>query len=662
MATSTVTRTPEGARTTFPRIVAPIGAFLAGCGPVVLLGFDNGGYDVETVAGYGIVLWWLLLVGILTGALPRPRPTRAGVVTLVALGLLAAWGLVSLDWSASEERGLTEVCRLLVVAGSLVLGLSAVAGRQARALAGGVLAGLVALCAAGVLSRLQPDLFTAANAVHDGLGVDRLSWPLNYWNGMGALSALTLTLGVALAVGARSRWTAGLAVAGLPVVALCLVMTVSRGGIAAAAVGVLLVPLLVAPRLVALRTLVAPAVGAAILVAAYLGDSALTDVVGGTAQEDAGRRLLPLVALVTLGTALAQAGWNAADRAHWTPRVPRPSPPVGRALVAGAVLLTLVAAGVALSSDRASTAWDDFRNPDVSSLQAKGGSVDRLTVANGAGRYEEWSGAIRALRENPLGGIGLGSWQDWWSPRRDTSPAVRNAHSQPLEVAAELGAPGALALLVALLAPIVGGLRRLRSRGARRGDAAGVAVALPVTIAFLVSISVDWSWQLSVVPVAVALLTATLVGRPSRSSDEPEQRASSRKRLAGLAATGAAAVASVAVLSVAMIAPDGVSRSQAAAAQGAFDRAGREARDAHAAAPFAMSAVLQAALVAERAGDLDAAAAAAAEATRIEPRNWRPWIVLARIEAARDRPRSAVAAYRRARALNPRSRLLNPQG
>jgi cytochrome c-type biogenesis protein CcmH/NrfG len=50
-----------------------------------------------------------------------------------------------------------------------------------------------------------------------------------------------------------------------------------------------------------------------------------------------------------------------------------------------------------------------------------------------------------------------------------------------------------------------------------------------------------------------------------------------------------------------------------------------------------------------------AAAAAAAQATRAEPTDWRTWLVRSRIDAERGAPAAALAAYRRARSLDPRS-------
>ncbi|MDO9410778.1 O-antigen ligase family protein [Patulibacter sp.] len=645
---------------TFPRLALPVGGFLAGAGPVAILGFSGGGYQVSVVAGYGVVLWWLLLVGILSGAVPRPRAAASGVAMLGATTALAVFGAISLGWSGSSERGLTEVVRLVVFGGSLLLGMVAVAGGQVRALVGGVLTGLVLIAGAGVLSRLQPDLFSGSQAIADGLGVrERLSWPLNYWNGMGAVSALALPLGVAVAVRARTSWTSALAAAGLPLAALALVMTLSRGGVAAALVGLVVLVLAVSPRLVVLRTMVAPAVGSAVLIAAMLSSAALRDANGDAAQASAGQDLLPLILLVVLGVALVQAGWHLADRSHWTPRAPRTSRRAGTVVAVGVVLVLLVGAVAAGAPGRIDAGWQSFKDSDVRALNAKSGSVDRLSAVNGAGRYEEWSGAVRAFRENAVGGIGLGGWDAWWSPRRVTSPPVRNAHSQPLEIAAELGVLGIGLFLVLVLTPIGAGVRRI-ARGRRTSPYA--AVVVPSLAVFVVSISVDWSWQLSAIPVAVALLAAAATsherGRSPEGPAAPER--SGTVGLVTLVTVAVLAVASIGTLAVAMIAPEGVARSSAAEASGALDEAAAEAKKTNDAAPFALTPLLQRALVEERAGNLGAAAAAARSATTLEPRNWRPWLVLARIETARDRPAEAVAAYRRAKALNPRSRVVTP--
>ena len=71
--------------------------------------------------------------------------------------------------------------------------------------------------------------------------------------------------------------------------------------------------------------------------------------------------------------------------------------------------------------------------------------------------------------------------------------------------------------------------------------------------------------------------------------------------------------------------------------------------------PYAGTPQLQRALVLELDGNLAAAAASARAAERREPTNWRPPLVLARIEAKRGHVPAALAAIRRARALNKTS-------
>jgi Flp pilus assembly protein TadD len=83
----------------------------------------------------------------------------------------------------------------------------------------------------------------------------------------------------------------------------------------------------------------------------------------------------------------------------------------------------------------------------------------------------------------------------------------------------------------------------------------------------------------------------------------------------------------------------------------------QSARDARNVEPYLAGPRVQEALVLEAQGRLRIASAAIAEATRREPDDWEAWVIRSRIEAERGQARSSVFAYRRARALNPRSRL-----
>lgn len=658
-AVSTVSSTaPPRAAESLGRLVPPLGAVAAGAGPVLLLGFSQGGYPVHVVAGYGVALWWLLLVGILTRGIPRPSPTRLGWAALAAVVVLAAWGGMSLNWSADPERGLTEVARAIVAGGSLLLGMSVVRAGQGRALAGGVLAGLTVVVGAAVLSRLIPGLVpgTAETGAFLPTTRNRLAWPLNYWNTIAAAAAMAIPLGLTLAVRARSPWWSGLAVAPIPLLGLGLAYTLSRGGIVALGVGLAMAVAVTAPRPVLLRTLVAPAIASAIVLWVGLGSDALTDVAGGAAQSDAGRRALLVAVVATVGLFLVQSGLASADAARWTPRIPRTSRRTFAVLCAVATVAAVGGAFAAGAPDRIADGWDRFRAPLVETGASNLNNADRLGSISGNGRYQMWSAATDAFGAHPVRGLGLGSWESWWNPRRGDAGFVRNAHSQVFELLAETGLTGAVAFLVLLAAPLAAAFGAAVRRRPRVPDAALVG---PPLAAFAIGVAIDWHWQITALAVAALTLAAVALADDGRRREDAERVARPRWRTGAQAlALGAVALGSIAVLAVALVAPQAVQASRDAAARGDLTGAARAADDGAAAASFAASPVLQRALVAEQAGDLDGALSAASEATRRTPKDWRPWFVVARVAAAQGDHGRAVRAFREARRLNPRSPLL----
>ena len=87
-ARSTITTPSETASFAWP--------WLLGFVLIVYLGLSGGGFDPLVSSPIGIIAWWILLLGVLVGALPRRRP---GVAALCVLGLLisfAVWTALSL--------------------------------------------------------------------------------------------------------------------------------------------------------------------------------------------------------------------------------------------------------------------------------------------------------------------------------------------------------------------------------------------------------------------------------------------------------------------------------------------------------------------------------------------------------------------------------------
>src|SRR6202034_2979245 len=72
-------------------------------GLVLYLGIDGGGYDLVVRSDAGVVVWWTLLLGALSGLLPGAT-TRAGRVAVLLFALFAAWSTASTLWSLSSER------------------------------------------------------------------------------------------------------------------------------------------------------------------------------------------------------------------------------------------------------------------------------------------------------------------------------------------------------------------------------------------------------------------------------------------------------------------------------------------------------------------------------------------------------------------------------
>jgi cytochrome c-type biogenesis protein CcmH/NrfG len=186
-------------------------------------------------------------------------------------------------------------------------------------------------------------------------------------------------------------------------------------------------------------------------------------------------------------------------------------------------------------------------------------------------------------------------------------------------------------------------------------------------LAFLVAATVDWTWQLPVLPAAFMLLAAAVLAPAARevsirlrsrdqAPDEPDP-AERGRRIVPRVAFVVAALACLVVIAIPLGTTSAERQSQAAAAVGNAPLAVKDARSAVRLQPGAASAQLQLALALELQRDLPGAVAAAAHATRDEPQNWSDWLVLSRLQAESGHASAAIAAYRTARALNPRSPL-----
>jgi hypothetical protein len=120
---------------------------------------------------------------------------------------------------------------------------------------------------------------------------------------------------------------------------------------------------------------------------------------------------------------------------------------------------------------------------------------------------------------------------------------------------------------------------------------------------------------------------------------------------------GVVALACLALIAIVPVlsGTDALRNSQRLAGQTDLSRALENARAAEKLQPYAASPRLQQALLLERGGDLSRARLAALAATRHAGRDWRPWLVVSRLEAMQGDAHASVRAYLHAKALNPRS-------
>jgi O-antigen ligase len=228
---------------------------------IVVLGFDEGGYAPASW------VWAAALLVVAGVVVVRGRPARPSMLELAFLGGLAGllvWSLLSAWWSLDPTGSILEAQRLLLylaTAAALVL----VSGRGSRqAILLGTLAGLGAVCLAGIVDVVVGDDPVGALTADPGSEA-RLSEPVGYANALALMAAMGVLISLGLALAAPRRAVRIAYLAAVPLFAVTLYLTYSRGGWLALAVGLVA---MLALRLRSLDRRVALPLAAAIALAA----------------------------------------------------------------------------------------------------------------------------------------------------------------------------------------------------------------------------------------------------------------------------------------------------------------------------------------------------------------------------------------------------------
>ena len=299
----------------------------------------------------------------------------------------------------------------------------------------------------------------------------------------------------------------------------------------------------------------------------------------------------------------------------------------------------------------------EFKSPVAVALPAGADdAVSRLSALGGNGRYAYWQSAGRANETAPTKGIGPGTFEYWWA--RDgveSGGFVRNAHSLWFETFAETGLIGLSLVGGFFLLVVVGGASRAL-RAADPEHRIALAAATAGVAGFAVTASLEWAWQMTVLPCAALLLAAAaLVGRADAPLTAFPRAAGPEPRRIARVPLVASALAALFVIGTYTAAASDLRDSQREAANGDLQAAIDRARSGSGLQPYSASLRLQQALVLERAGRLAGARTQAIRATEEEPTHWRTWLVRSRLEARTGRASAAVRSYEKARNLNPRS-------
>jgi hypothetical protein len=621
--------------------------WLLGFGLTVYLGLSGGGYDPLISGQAGVAIWWVLLLAVAVGAAPLRRPRTLAIVAIALLAAFVAWTALSLRWTESTEKTASDLAQVATILGAFALAVLTRGRDGARRMVGALAAGIAVIAIVALLSRLHPGWFPAARETGRFLstGRERLSYPLDYWNGLAALIAISLPLLLQIASGAQHAAARVLASAALPAIYLALFFTLSRNGIGGGIFALAVYFAFAADRLPKLFTLAVTGIGGAVLIVLANHRYELVHGFTEATASAQGNEMFWFTLVVCAIAGLVAFAAGTVKRPARTRVTPEQSL-IAVGVVAAAVIVALLAVG---APGRLSHAWHDFKQPSGASEQG----TSRLTSAGGENRYQLWSSAAREFDSEPLTGTGSNTFQLWWTRDGDVPTPILDTHNLYLQTLGELGIVGLLALAAFIVTSLVGGAARLVRAGPTRRSWLAAALA-GSTVLWTTSVF-DWMWKIPVIPIATMLLIAVMVTAGDPDPAEEDGQAGFRWPLrAGVVVVSLLALVAIAIpLAGAQLVRDSQSDARAGDIAGALE----DARAAQNVQPGTATPRFQQALLYEGEGQYGRAEAAAVAATEREPTNWRTWLLLARVQAQNGRPDAGLANYRHARSLNPGSAL-----
>jgi len=617
---------------------------------VFWVAYDEGSYSLTSRDSVAIFVLWGLVLAWGLGVWPAARIPRAAVISGSLLAAFAAWTGLSALWAASAEKAFNEFGRVLLFLAVFTLAVVIAPRASARRWIAGLALGVTAVGVLALISRLFPHLFsdTAQLAQAFPTASKRLSFPVDYWNGLATLVAFAFPLLLYFAVESPAV-VRGLAVAPFPALTATLYLTSSRGGWVAAVLGIVVFVALTSRRWAAAgAVLVGGAASAGAVVLLLSRDELVNSPLTSPAAEGQGKSAALLIGLLCLAAGIAYGLLSTV-----VPAPPRASRAAATAFSA-ALVVVAVAAIVAVHPVRH---YQNFKEipPELSSASVQ----EHLFSTSGNGRWQWWSSAVDEWHTRPVVGRGAGSYEAWWAEHATIPAFVRDAHSLYLETLGELGLVGLALLLAFFVSALVTAARRLGGRSDDERTAIAALVAL--VAAFLFEAGVDWMWEVTAVSLVAMFALGLLTGPATEPAIVGPAPVAPRRRGLPVIRVAAAALAFGFILAEAipLLAAMEVRRSQDAITSGNVVEALDRAESARSIQPWAASPYLQIALVDELGGRIPEARQAIETAISKDDQDWRLWLVAARIQTKAGAIAEARQSLARAEELNPKSSLFS---
>ena len=584
---------------------------------------------------------------VATALVQRPWTADAplyGGLPLVAFGALAAVTALSVAWSLAPSDSWVEAGRTFAYVSVFAAGIALARMMPQRwaALLGGVAGGCLIVCGWALLTKVFPASLASEETYA------RLREPFAYWNSVGLMAAIGVFPLLWLAA-RRSGHAAvnALAWPGIGLLLVCMMLSYSRGALAALLIGLALWFLVVPLRLRAAVSLAACVAGAGPVIAwAFSQDGLTTDRAPMAARVDAGHEFGAL--LVLMASVLLAAGLAVSFAVAQRPPTRRQRRLAGRAALAvlalvpvlGLIALAAAPGGV---DGQVSKAWDQLTDPNAKTPSNEPG---RFTETSSV-RARYWREALDIHATEPLLGSGAGAYATVRTRFRDDTLSVRHAHGYVVQTLADLGWLGLGASLLAGAVWLFAALRAtgvwFRDRGLPYdAERIGMLTLFVAVLVFAMHSTVDWTWFVPANAGVAVLCAGWLAGRgplrarlerpdgPPGPAAPPWPHASRLARL-GSRLPPLRALAVAIVLAIALAAAWSAYQPVRAVHAGdeAFDRLDQ--------------------------GQPEAAVESARAATERNPLDVDPLFELAAIEQARGRTRGAEAALERAVDLQPAS-------